>query len=149
VSKFTNAEKSFVKSIVATLTLKRMSDNEILQEINKQTNKTLTRTGLYHIKQSIKQSSKEWYETLRENEYSYIHEFKERIREIEFLQKRHYEIIDENPKSPSIIQKSLQELHALNVTLSNYYDVAPAFVANPRHDNNTISIPQQDKDIIV
>ena len=36
----------------------------------------------------------QWYKTMREGEYEYIHEFKERINEIMSLQKKHHEIID-------------------------------------------------------
>jgi len=62
---------------------------------------------------------------LRESEYEYIHEFKERIDEIMWLQKKNYEIIDSNPNNASIQQVLLAALHKLNVTLSNYFDVAP------------------------
>jgi len=43
VSNFNNAEKSLVKSIVATLSIKRTPDNKIIQEIYRQTNKTVSR----------------------------------------------------------------------------------------------------------
>ena len=38
--------------------------------------------------------------------------------------KKHHEIIDNNP-NPSVPQTSLAELHRLNITLTNYFDVAP------------------------
>ena len=38
----------------------------------------------------------------------------------------HHEIITTNEKNPSIVQTSLAELHKLNITLSNYFDVAPS-----------------------
>ena len=37
---------------------------------------------------------------MREGEYEYIHEFKERINEIMDLQKKHHEIIDNNEHNP-------------------------------------------------
>jgi hypothetical protein len=43
VGKFTIEERSLVKSLVATLTLKRMSDNEIIESIFHQTNKMISR----------------------------------------------------------------------------------------------------------
>jgi hypothetical protein len=69
-----------------------------------------------YLSQLIKKESFRWYKTMRESEYEYIHEFKERINEIMWLQKKHYEIIDSNPKNPSIHQVSLAALHKLNVT---------------------------------
>jgi len=88
---------------------------------------------------------------LREGEYEYLHQFRERINEIMDLQKMHHEIIIKNQNNPSIIQVSLSELHRLNITLSNYYDVAPTIVKgnNNNNDSNSVSVPQQDKEIIV
>ena len=65
---------------------------------------------------------------MREGEYEYLHEFKERINEILSLQKKHHEIIQKNEHNPQIQQTSLAELHRLNITLSNYFDVAPSIV---------------------
>jgi CHAD domain-containing protein len=65
---------------------------------------------------------------MREGEYEYIHEFKERINEILFLQKKHHQIVMRNEDNPQIQQTSLEELHRLSVTLSNLYDVAPTIV---------------------
>jgi hypothetical protein len=83
--------------------------------------------GLYYVRQRIKKESYHWYKTMREGQYEYIHEFKERIDEILWLQKKHHDIIDNNP-NPSVQQTSLAELHRLNITLSNYFVVAPAVV---------------------
>ena len=44
---------------------------------------------------------------MREGQYEYIHEFKERINEILDLQKQHHEIIESNKHNPSIQQTSL------------------------------------------
>ena len=51
---------------------------------------------------------------MREGEYDYIHEFKERINEILFLQNKHHQIIDSNEHNPQIQQTSLAELHRLS-----------------------------------
>ena len=47
MGKFTNEERFKVKSIVATLTLKRMSDKEIIEIIFNQTNKMIFDRALY------------------------------------------------------------------------------------------------------
>jgi alpha-galactosidase/6-phospho-beta-glucosidase family protein len=127
-SKFTIEERTLVKSLVATLTLKRMTDNEIIEEIQRQTNETITRSGLYKIKQQIKKESYDWYKNMREGQHEYIHEFKERIDEILSLQKKHHEIIEKNEHNPQIQQTSLAELHKLSIILSNYLDVLPTII---------------------
>ena len=104
MSKFTNGERSVVKSLIATLSIKRIPDNEIIQIIFEQTNKMISERTLYDLRQSIKKDSYEWYRSMREGQHNYIHEFKERINEILALQQRHHEIIDKNKHNPQIQQ---------------------------------------------
>lgn len=151
VPKFTAAERTFVKSLVATLSIKRIPDAEIIKEIETRTQKTMSQRYLTSLKQLIKRDSFHWYKTLRQGEYDFIHEFKERINEIIDLQKRHYNIIEDNTNNPSIQQTSLAELHKLNITLSNYFDIAPYIIPKLGADlnGNSISTTQQAKEIIV
>jgi uncharacterized protein YpbB len=143
VSKFLNGERELVKSIVANLTIKRISDSDIIKVIFDQTNKTITDRYLRTIRQQIKRESYHWYKTMREGECEYIHEFKERINEILFLQKKHHQIVMRNEDNPQIQQTSLAELHRLSITLSNLYDVAPTIIGvGP---NATISITPETK----
>ena len=132
--KFTNGEKILIKNIVATLSIKKISNPEIVKEIYQKTNKTITRKEIYNVRQRIKRDSYQWFKTLREGQYEYVHEFKQRIEEILWLQMKHHNIIDKNQNSPHVQQTSLAELHRLNITLSNYFDVAPGIV-------NGITIP--------
>ena len=110
MSKFTYVEKNLVKNMVAILTIKRIPDNEIIKHIFDQTNKTISIREVTRIKQLIKKESYHWYKTMREGEYEYIHEFKERVYEIMSLQKKHHEIIDNNEHNPQIQQTSLSRI---------------------------------------
>jgi hypothetical protein len=132
--KFTSGERTLIKNIVANLSIKKISNHEIIKEIYQKTDKTVTRKQIYNVRQRIKKDSYQWFKTLQEGQYEYIHEFKERIEEILWLQMKHHNIIDKNQNSPQVQQTSLAELHRLNVTLSNYFDVAPGIV-------NGITIP--------
>ena len=116
--KFTNAERILLKSIVATLSIKRVPDSDIIKEIFHQTNKTITTRYLTDLKQQIKKDSYHWYKAMQQGQFEYIHVFKERIDEILWLQKKHHNIIDNNP-NPSVQQTSLSELHRLNIILSS------------------------------
>ena len=113
-------------------------------------NKTISQRYLTSIKQQIKRDSYYWYKTLPDGEYEYLHEFRERINEITDLQRRHYKIVEVNANNPSIQQTSLAELHKLNITLSNYFDIAPYIVLNlgASNNNNDNSLPaaQQTKE---
>jgi hypothetical protein len=88
----------------------------------------MTVRNLTRVKQQIKKESLNWYKKLREGEYEYLYEFKERIDEITNLQKKHHEIIDSPTEPTTIKQTSLVELHKLSITLSNLYDVAPTII---------------------
>lgn len=140
--KFTYTERLTVKNIVAMLTIKRIPDSEIIKCIFDQTGKTTTVSNLTRIKQEIKRDSYQWYKTMREGEYEYIHAFKERINEILDLQKRHYEIADSPTVPIPVKQASLFELHKLTVTLSNLFDVAPYITSN---SNVTVPAPSETK----
>ena len=130
MGKLTSAERTQVKSLVAELSIKRIPEYLIINEIFKKTGKNISRVSLFRIKRSIKKESAKWYEELRQGQYEFLHEFKERINEIVDLQRMHHEIISRNDNdkiyNPAIVQTSLAELHRLNITLSNYFDVAPA-----------------------
>lgn len=138
--KFTSKERQSIDCIVANLSIKRISDAEIIVEIKKNIGKEITRQTVYNVRQRIKKDSYQWYQKLREGRYEYIHEFKERINEIIWLQQKHHEIIEKNSNNPQIQQASLAELHKLNLTLSNYFDVAPDII-----DNTSISTTSQDQ----
>lgn len=74
-------------------------------------NETISERYLYAIKQQIKRDSYHWYKTMREGNHEYVHEFRERVSEILFLQKKHHQIIDNNEHNPPVQQTSLAELH--------------------------------------
>jgi hypothetical protein len=76
---------------------------------------------------------------MREGQYEYIHEFKERISEIVDLQKMHHAIIDSDTEPTTVKQTSMAELHRLNITLSNYFDVAPDIIGH------TVPAPSEAK----
>ena len=142
MAKFTNAERSLAKSILATLSIKKIPEAEIIKEIERQTNKTIGRRSLYDLRQAIKKESYQWYKTMREGEYEYIHEFRERINEILDLQKRHYEIADSPIIPIPVKQASLFELHKLTVTLSNLFDVTP-YITNSISNNAPYQLHQK------
>jgi hypothetical protein len=114
--KFTNAERILVKSIVASLSIKRIPEDQIIAEIYNQTKKTITKSGVFYDKESIKKESYHWYKTMREGQYEYIHEFRERVSEILFLQRKHHQIIDNNEDKPQIQQTLISR-----VTPSEYH----------------------------
>lgn len=126
--KFTNGERASVKSLIASLSIKRIPEPDIIKAIFDHTGKTISDRYYYALKAQIKKESYQWYKTMREGQYEYIHEFKERIEEILDLQRRHHDILNSDKEPTTVKQSSLVELHKLNITLSSYFDVAPDII---------------------
>ena len=145
VGKFNAEERALIKSTVAMLTIKRIPDNEIIKNIFDQTNKTISKQALIGIRNRIKRDSYHWSRTMREGEYEYLHEFKERINEILDLQKRHYEIVDSPTEPTTVKQTSMAELHRLSITLSNLFDVAPSIINDRPYQLHHKSREQQQQ----
>ena len=53
MSKVTRDERNLVKGIVASLTIKRIPEPEIIKAIFDQTNKTLSKSGLFRIRRKF------------------------------------------------------------------------------------------------
>ena len=85
--KFTASERMLIQNLVCNLSIKRTPDNEIIKEVYEHTKKTISKVTLFNIRKRIKKESSKWYTQLRQGEYEYIHEFKERINEIVDLQR--------------------------------------------------------------
>lgn len=118
-----------------------------MKEVFVQTNKSLSRSGLYRVKQSIKKESLKWYMKLASDKYEYFHGYKERIDEIIWLQRKHHEIVDNFKDNAKVMQDSLEELHKLNVTLSNYLDVAPELVTNHKTNISALQYYERGREL--
>jgi hypothetical protein len=149
VGKFRNFERLEVQTIVANLTIKGIPDKLIIKHIENKTGQTITDRSLRNIRQRIKRESYHWYSQLREGQYEYIHEFKQRIDEILWLQRMHHEIIASDKEPTSNKQSSLAELHRLNITLSNYFSVAPSRANDVTLSTISEARTTRDQDIIV
>ena len=85
--KFTSAERILLKSIVAALSIKKIPESEFIKEIFHQTNKNITTRYLTDLKEQIKKDSFHWYKAMRQGQFEYLHEFKERIDKMLFITK--------------------------------------------------------------
>ena len=72
MGKFNAEERALIKSIVAMLTIKRIPDSDIINEVFKQTNKTIGKQALCDIRKRIKRDSFKWYRTMRDGGSTYI-----------------------------------------------------------------------------
>ena len=75
---------------MANLYVKNFPDSLIIDEIARQTGKTISKVSLHNIRKPIKKESYNWYQQLRKDNYEFIHQFRERIRERNDLQEKHF-----------------------------------------------------------
>lgn len=150
MGKFTATERIQIQSIVATLSIKRIPDSEIIEEINDKLKKSVSRVTLYNVRNRIKKDSFKWFVKLRDNEYEYLHEYRERINELNWLCQKHHELVDNNSKDPSVVQNSLAQLHKLNASLTEIYNYLPNLMVTlppptkKEEENHTDTLPPVD-----
>ena len=137
MSKYTVAERALVKSIVATLSIKRIPEPEIINEIYNQTNKTIAKLHYTKLKRESKRNLSNGTRLCVKVSMNISTSSKKGLMKYS-LQKKHHEIIDSLTEPTTVKQTSLAELHRLNITLSNYFDVAPDII-----NGSTLSTTQQ------
>jgi len=144
MAKYSFAEREFIKSLIAAASIKRLTDKEIIEDIQKHfpDRGAVTRNYLTKMRTSIKKQSYQWFNEMRQGKYDYIHTFRERMNEIIDLQKWHQNIINDNKLPISVKQVSAIELHKLNLSLANYLDVLPSIIGS--QNNATISTASKE-----
>ena len=138
MTKFSQSERQQIIQLVNIYSLKRLPNDQIAKKVFEITNKDISIRYIDKLKQKIKKESYDWYRKMREGEYEYIHEFKERIDEILWLQRRHYNIVESEDEPTPTKQASMAELHRLNITLANYFDVAPEIINDTKAISKTL-----------
>ena len=66
---------------------------------------------------------------LQQDHFAFIRLFFDRVEEIKYLQRKQWEIINNNPNSPDLHLSCMKELHSLAISLADLYDVLPAIVS--------------------
>jgi len=64
VSKFSNGERNGVKSLIASLTIKRIPEPDIIKAIFDQTGKAISARYYYSLKAQIEKESYHWYKAM-------------------------------------------------------------------------------------
>ena len=64
-----------------------------------------------HVRAQLRQDVKKNLKYLQKDRFAYIREFFDRIKEIRFIQKRLWKMIQDNPDKPILQKSCLSELH--------------------------------------
>jgi hypothetical protein len=76
---FTKSEREYVKALVHSLSLKRLTDQEIVQWSHDEKQIDLDRSTVSKMRNQIEQNAEKWYIELRQSRYKYIATYKERL----------------------------------------------------------------------
>ena len=128
----TEHQSEKVKRLVLDCILMQCSIDDTIDYVKKIIHVKLAYTTIAHIRSSLKRESKKEFDRLRQDRFEYQYQFMQRIIEIENLQRKLWQIYNENsenkPNQPLIQLNCLKELHALTISLANLYDLAPIIV---------------------
>lgn len=122
--RWTRSEKQYLTSIIHSLSLQRMTDQEIVQWLRDEKKIKIGRSTVTRIKNQVEQQAEEWYLELKESRYLYLAHFKERIDTLYTVEKHLWEIATN--KSNQVVDRrgALAEIHHTEKTLSSLYDVS-------------------------
>ena len=148
--KFTKKQREQLKRLVLECVLSRFTTVEALQYISKKLHVPISRRYYFQIKRSITSDTNKQLAFFTKNKDAYLYEFYQRIVEIDFLQKKMWELYDNNEKDPEFRLDCIKELRMLTMTLVDLYKILPGisgFEFQYESDNNQSVLLRKDNEI--
>jgi hypothetical protein len=128
--KLNRNQREYLKQLVLESQLSRLSTSEALNFIEQKLGVLISERYYFQCKRMIEDDAKKRLTYFTKTRSAYLHEFYERIHEIEFLQKKHWELHDKHAAAADNNNAKLQldcikELRLLSVTLADLYNMLP------------------------
>ena len=137
--KLSKSQREDLKQLVIQCVLSRFSIVEALHYIENKLCVSISERYYFQIKKKVASDSNKQIAYFIKNKDGYLHEFYERIREIEYLQQKLWEIHDNAEKDydPKLQLECIKELRMLTMTLVNLYNILPNLTGFEfQYDNN-------------
>lgn len=109
--KRTKVEQECVNSIIQNLSLKRLTDQEMVDYLHNEKQIDIARPTVTNTRNRIEKSAEKWYIELKQSRYKYIATYKERLDSLLSYQKKPHEIIYFTKKDEVKIRE-ISELHS-------------------------------------
>jgi hypothetical protein len=150
VALFCRNKREQLKQLILECVLSRLSTFEALQYIKHKLGVSVSRRYYFESKQRIKEDSNNKLKYFTENRDAYLFEFFERVQEIEYLQKKLWELHDnaEKNKDPKLQLECLHELRQMTMTLTDLYAVLPSiegFEFQYEKNNNNVLLRKDNR----
>jgi len=122
--KSTKSEKEYVKAIIQSLSLQRLTDQEIVDYLHNEKQIDIARSTVTYIRNKIEKQAAKWYLELKESTSKYIAAYKQRIDCLFSYQKKLHEIIA-GTKKDEVKIRAISELHSIEMDIFNLWKQLP------------------------
>ena len=122
--KLSKNQREQLKQLVIQCVLSRFTTIEALQFIREKLHVSISERYYYQTKRKIAGDTNKQIAYFTKNKDAYLYEFYQRILEIEYLQKKMWELYDNNDKPESQVD-CIKELRQLTMTLVTLYNILP------------------------
>jgi hypothetical protein len=146
--KLSKKQRDHLKQLVIQCVLSRFSTIEALHYIKERLHVSISERYFYRVKTQIASDTNQQIAYFTKNKDAYLHEFYQRILEIEYLQKKMWELYDKNENDPEFQLGCIKELRMLTMTLVDLYNILPnitGFEFNYNNNNNTLLLRNDNR----
>lgn len=120
----TKSEKEYINAIIQNLSLKRLTDQEIVDFLYNEKQIEIARSTVTNSRNRIERQAAKWYLELRGSTSKYIAAYKQRIDSLFSYQKKLHEIINSTNKDEVKI-RAISELHSIEMDIFNLWKQLP------------------------
>jgi hypothetical protein len=148
--KLSKQQREQLKRLVLQCVLSRFTTIEALHYIREKLHNSISRRYYFQIKRKLANNTNKQLAYFTENKDAYLYEFHQCILEIQFLQKKMWELYDNNEKDPKFQLDCIKELRMLTMTLMDRYKILPSisgFEFQYESDNNQSVLLKKDNEI--
>ena len=139
--KLSKNQREQLKKLVVQCVLSRFSTIEALHYIKERLHVSISERYYYRVKTQIAEDTNKQIAYFTKNKDAYLYEFYQRILEIEYLEKKMWELFDKNEKDPEFRLGCIKELRMLTMTLVELYNILPNITGFEfQYDNNNGSV---------
>jgi hypothetical protein len=144
-NKRTKAEQEYVDAIIQNLSLKRLTDQEIVEYLQNEKQIEIARSTVTNSRRRTERQATAWYVELKQLQHKYIGAYKNRIDSLLSYQRQLQDIIT-NTKKDEIKIRAISALHSIEMDIFNLWKQLPELdiVDNARKQVQQLEQQQQE-----
>ncbi len=136
MGKLTNSQKEHFKQLVLDCIIQRLTTEGSLLFIKDRLALEISEDYFNHVRASLKKNAEKNLRHIQKDRFAFIQGFFDRMEEIKFMQKKIWEIVNNNKDKPNLQLSCLSQLHQLTITFSHLDELLPAVSQTGPFANN-------------